>query len=329
MENKSHALAAGLFVLAISALLVLLALWLMRDSTNTTPYRMTSADGVTGLQVQAAVRYKGVAVGKVTGIGFDPAQRGNVLVSIAVRSDAPITRSTFATLAFQGVTGLSFIQLDDSGSSTEPPAVGPDGVPRIPLRPNVFGQLSDQAGALLEKVDQAVDGVNRLLGAENQGLLTATLNEMQGAARSFSELARDTNRTIEAQFGPRRSSIPQLVQQATATFRTLDGVGAETNRALADVRAVTAELARGLATLTGEGGVVARLDEGATTVTQTTLPRIQNLTEEASRTIRRLDRIANTLGENPQALLYGSGPIPPGPGEPGFVAPDARAAPTE
>ena len=65
-------------------------------------------------------------------------------------------------------------------------------------------------------------------------------------------------------------------------------------------------------------------DDGkVSTVTRTTLPQLQNLTEDASRTIRRLDRIANTLGENPQALLYGSGAIAPGPGEPGFVAPAA------
>ena len=69
-----------------------------------------------------------------------------------------------------------------------------------------------------------------------------------------------------------------------------------------------------------------RVDEGANTVTRSTLPQIQNLTEDASRTIRRLDRIANTLGENPQALLYGSGAIAPGPGEPGFVAPVAPGA---
>ena len=80
-----------------------------------------------------------------------------------------------------------------------------------------------------------------------------------------------------------------------------------------------------MAKLSGSGGVIERVDEGASTVTQTTLPRIQNLTEDASRTIRRLDRIANTLGENPQALLYGSGAVAPGPGEPGFVAPTAAA----
>ena len=65
------------------------------------------------------------------------------------------------------------------------------------------------------------------------------------------------------------------------------------------------------------------MGEGASTVTSTTLPRIQNLTEDASRTIRRLDRIANSLGDNPQAFIYGSGRVPPGPGEPGFQAPAA------
>ncbi len=31
MENKSHALAAGAFVLAVTALLIALGAWLMRD----------------------------------------------------------------------------------------------------------------------------------------------------------------------------------------------------------------------------------------------------------------------------------------------------------
>lgn len=323
MENKSHALAAGAFVLAVAALLVGLAMWLLRDVANTVAYELVSSEAVSGLQPQAPVRFKGVAVGKVTDISFDPTNRANVLVRLAVAADAPVTKSTFATLAYQGVTGLSFVQLDDPGGSSEPLPRGPNGPPRIPLRPNLFGQLSDQAQDLVSKLDTSVERVNALLAPDNQAALIAAVKELGGAAReagaaarSLGQLAAHTDKTIEAQFGPRHSSIPQLVKQATSTLKTLEGAGVQAN-------AAALELKRGVATATGPGGLLDRLSESAGTITSTTLPQIQHLTEDASRTIRRLDRIANSVGENPQVFIYGSGAIPPGPGEPGFVAPAA------
>ncbi|MDR0458277.1 MAG: MCE family protein, partial [Burkholderiaceae bacterium] len=60
MENKSHALAAGVFVLAVLALLIALAAWLTRDVAATVTYDLVTLQAVTGLQEQAPVRYKGV-----------------------------------------------------------------------------------------------------------------------------------------------------------------------------------------------------------------------------------------------------------------------------
>ena len=62
MENKSHALAAGAFVVLVAALLVALAAWLSRDSGRHRIFEIASREGVTGLQEQAPVRYKGLAV---------------------------------------------------------------------------------------------------------------------------------------------------------------------------------------------------------------------------------------------------------------------------
>ena len=134
MENKSHAMAAGAFVLVLLSLLVGLAVWLTRDTSVQHIYELSSKESVTGLQAQASVRFKGVNVGKVTAIGFDAQTAGNVLIRIAVDERAPVTASTYGSLGFQGVTGLAFVQLDDSGESakalpanTTPPA-------RIPMR---------------------------------------------------------------------------------------------------------------------------------------------------------------------------------------------------
>lgn len=327
MENKAHALAAGAFVLAVTALLIGLAMWLLRDEVNTTTYEMVSAEAVSGLQPQAAVRYKGVAVGKVTDISFDPANRANVLVRIAVSPEAPITQSTFATLAFQGVTGLSFVQLDDAGQSAEPLPPGPNGPPRIPLKPNALGQLTDMASNLADKVGQITDRVNTVLSDENQAAFTAALQEIGEAAKSTRQLAQTADRTIQAQLDPARTNIPRLVQQASTAIQSIDSAAQQTRRTVASFDSVAVDVKRAVDQVAGQGGVVDQLSESANTVTATTLPRIQNLTEDASRTIRRLDRIANSLSENPQAFIYGTGTIPPGPGEPGFGQP-APGGPT-
>ena len=242
MENKAHALAAGAFVLAVTLLLIGMAMWLMRDVANTTTYELVSTDAVTGLQPQAAVRYKGVAVGKVTSISFDPDNRANVLVRIAVSPDAPITQSTFATLAFQGVTGLSFVQLDDEGKSAEPPPPGPNGPPRIPLKPSALRQLTDLAGELANQVGQITDRVNTVLSDENQAAFSAALQEIGEAAKSTRQLAQTADRTIQAQLDPARTNIPRLVQQASTAIQSIDSAAQQTRRTLASFDSVAGDV---------------------------------------------------------------------------------------
>jgi phospholipid/cholesterol/gamma-HCH transport system substrate-binding protein len=56
MENKAHAMAAGIFVVVITILLVGLAAWLTRDTGQRDPYEISTRETITGLQEQAAVR---------------------------------------------------------------------------------------------------------------------------------------------------------------------------------------------------------------------------------------------------------------------------------
>jgi phospholipid/cholesterol/gamma-HCH transport system substrate-binding protein len=322
MESKSHALAAGVFVIAAAALLAGLAMWLLRDVANTTVYEMVTSQAVTGLQPEAAVRFKGVAVGKVTSISFAPDSRSSVLVRIAVSPDAPITQSTFATLAFQGVTGLSFVQLSDPGDSSEPPAPGPGGgPPRIPLKDNALGMLTDRAAELMEKIERTVDNLNQALGSENQAALTATLKESVAAAKALNQLAVHTDKTIQSQLGPDRADLPALVRQTTQTMAALQGVSAKADAALDNANAAAADLRRGMNALAAEGGAIDRLNDSVATFNAVTLPRVQGVAEDTSRAMRRLNRVVESIGENPQSLLYGDGAILPGPGEPGFAAP--------
>ena len=119
MENRAHALAAGLFTLVLAAALVAAALWLRGQPIALDHYVLHTRGNVSGLNAQADVRYRGVEVGKVERIYFDPEDARTILVDISVSKGTPVTRGAYAQLAAQDITGLSYVQLEDDGSSSE------------------------------------------------------------------------------------------------------------------------------------------------------------------------------------------------------------------
>ena len=321
MENKSHALAAGAFVLALLALLVSLAVWLTRDTSAQREYAIASADAVTGLQPQASVRYKGVKVGKVTRIGFDPLTPGHLLVTLAIDDQAPITRSTFATLGFQGVTGLAFVQLDDSGESKVALTSDNELPPRIPMRPSLLAKLSDQGASILSQLDETSRRINLLLAPDNQKKLMGAVSNLGQAATSIQQFSSQANEVF-----------PQLVEDTNATLKTMRDTSVRVGTSAEEARAS----ARAFRTLTermnAQGGTLDKLAEGVDALAVTgqalnasTLPRLNRAIDDTARTVRQFNEVAGSVNDNPQSLIFGNKPPQPGPGEPGFSrASDAR-----
>ena len=305
MENKSHALAAGAFVVVVAALLAVLAVWLTRDRTQRNFYEMSTSETVSGLQPQAAVRFRGVPVGKVERIGFDDKVKGNVLIRVSIDRIAPVTESTFATVASQGVTGLGFIQLDDKGESRKRIVPNDDDPPRIPLKPGGLDKLLKQSDAIFNQAEQATMRLNEMLSVENQQAVTTAVAQLAEAAGSINRLAKGLEPVV--------AGIPALTSQAQLALRSV--------KTVTDEAGVTARR------LNEKGGPIDKLTEGGTalaasvqTFSAATLPKLSEVADETSSTMRQLRRTANAVDANPQSLIFGNGPSVPGPGEPGFSA---------
>ena len=99
MESRANVIAAGLFVIAMTIGLVAAALWLSRDSLDRVRYLVVARIPVSGLHVKAAVRLRGVDIGRVESIGFDPQDRRTILVGIAVDRSAALSRGAYGQLA--------------------------------------------------------------------------------------------------------------------------------------------------------------------------------------------------------------------------------------
>lgn len=316
MENKAHAMAAGAFVLVVAALLALLAVWLTRDNGERHLYELSTRETLSGLQPQAQVRFRGVPVGKVEFIGFDHKTKGNVLVRISVDVATPLTKSTFATVSSQGVTGLGFIQLEDDGPSTELLVPNDDDPPRIPLKPGLLDKLLNKSEVIMDQVEAASTKLNKLLGDGNQQALMSAVQQFGQAADSLNKVALKLDPVV--------ASLPKLSQEASVTMKSLKTAADDVSKTAIEV-GTTAER------LNAKGGPLDKLAEGgaalATTVetfSAATLPRLGEVAEETARAMRQLRRTVNAVDDNPQSLIFGNGPPTPGPGETGFTAPGGK-----
>jgi phospholipid/cholesterol/gamma-HCH transport system substrate-binding protein len=301
MENKSHALVAGIFTLALLAAAVFIALWLNRDSEVRVPYEIATRLSIPGLNAQAAVRYRGLEVGKVDGIVFDPKVAGQILVRMSVRPDTPITKSTYGTLGYQGVTGIAYVELDDDGSNPVRLPSSKDHVARIEMRPSLFDQLQNRGLAILMQTEDVTRRVNNLLSDEHQQAILDAFNKVGKAA--------DEIQTIPHQLQPTLAKLPALTTEMQLTF-------ASVNKLAKDATTLTANLNETAAQLNAPDGPVAKMS--------TTFDQVQSemtpLAHDARATLRALNRTLDNLNNQPQSILFGNRGATPGPGEDGFGA---------
>jgi len=309
MENRAHVLAAGLFSLLLGFGVLVAAMWFSGDTYERSIYVLESRHAVSGLNIQAPVRLRGVEVGKVEGIEFDLEDPRLILVRIGVRSGTPITRGTSAQLGSQGVTGLAYVMLEDDGRRPErlPPAT--DKASRIPVRQGFLDELSGSGKDLVAEVGEVARRVNRLLDSKNQDQLLRTLATLESATQRVAAFVNRLEPVVDG--------LPPLTADAR---KTLQGAG----ELMAGLTDLSRQLAGRVDTLERTARSAEQVGAAAQSVSATlaaeSLPRVHALLDEMARNSRNLDRLLTELSEQPHSLVFGRPAVAPGPGEPGFDA---------
>ncbi|MEW9584089.1 MlaD family protein [Paraburkholderia sp. DGU8] len=319
MENKSHAFWAGLFTIVLLLAIAAAAFLFNIDRSVRVPYDLIARTNVTGLFADAAVRYRGLDVGKVQSIKFDRSHPGQILVRILVDTNAPITHSTFGSLGFQGVTGIAFIQLDDTGHDPRPLPSSIHDVAQLPMRPGLLDQLQQRGDIMLRKLEKVADDVNNILSPEMAAQLLGTAASLQKAADGVATLTR--------QIAPVTARLPGTIDQLDRTLASTNQLVTGLNRPngplqtnLDKVGTAAQQAGDALNSMNGT------LQELSARVSYDTLPRVNALAEDVRSAARSVDRAADTFSSSPRSVLFGAPAAAPGPGEAGFAWPAARAA---
>lgn len=309
MENRAHALAAGLFIVLLGLAAALALWWFGSDQDRATRYLLVSEGNITGLNEQAQVRYRGIRAGKVEAIDIDPTNPRHIRVRITLRRDFPVTKGTRATLGYLGVTGIAYVQLTDKGEDPAPLPPGPDGLPQLTLQSPIMDQLTDIGLDTLRKIQTVVDRAGNLVTDANLARLTHILERLESASEGMDRTLKEAVQTLAAL---RATLSPANLAHINHALGQLDTASQEVAPTIRELR----NLAIKLNTI-GErvDRLTASADGGGT------LARVDGLLQELTETSRRMSRLLEELEASPQMLVFGRNAASPGPGEAGFQPP--------
>lgn len=303
MESRAYTIIVGLFALLLGAGLIVSFWWLGSAHTRQTHYQAISHQPVSGLNIRAAVLYRGVNVGNVEKIELDPNDPLAINLSLSVNSSLHLTRGAYGRLASQGLTGLAYIELDDSGLDKTPLGDG-----KIIVQGSDMTNLLASGKKIMGRLEKLIENVDTLAG--NSGKLIINADKFVGDTDKLigdaHKLTRNMNALLDDDKGKQR--IVRILESLEQASKDLSAM-LKSSTATADaVRPVLAKLDASIDEITRIGA----------TVNEETLPRILQLTHQLNQDAQSINRLISTLDQHPESVIFGRPRAEPGPGEAGF-----------
>ncbi|MBE0495514.1 MAG: MCE family protein [Campylobacterales bacterium] len=330
MEHRVRYLLLGLFVFGVGIAGVWFILWQGKYAQGDAfdHYKVNTRESVSGLNDKAPVKLRGVNVGEVERLFINPQNSEEVSIIIKIKADTPIKIDTYALIEPQGITGLSYLQLE--GGAHEAPLLPTSNEEKtmgiILTKPSLFSRVDQSFGRVMEKVEAILEYATNV--AEKSNLLLDETN-----IHHFQTMLENSAKTTEAlavitqALAKEREQLGTLIRQGVVLEEevidaakgvriasdTLAQVVENQGVAMMEKVSTSAQSVQGVMQAidqkVGEGMFdVASIVQDALVPTQHTMYELELL-------MVQLRQLAQRLEESPSDLLYRSAPRPLGPGE--------------
>ena len=311
METRAHYVAVGSFVILVLVAAFISLIWLVGGQVQREGkiYDIYFRGSVSGLSESAAVRYKGVAIGRVLNIRLDPENVERIRVRVEIDSRTPIKEDAVAELEAQGITGLAFVQI--TGGSNASPVIEKRADKRYPIiasKPSNLEEVVTSAPELLKRATTVADRLTLALSDENLAAISQTLNHVASLTGTIAEsgdridkIVADTGTAMREVQGAAAATKSMLTQFDQA-LNSRDGLADRSARAIDELN----QSARNLTQLTAHLDTVVQENRGAIhDFTQSGFGQAQQLLIDARALVVELTRVADQLERDPTRFLFG------------------------
>jgi len=196
MDNKFSYTLVGLFVIILGLALVVSILWLSTsgEKQNYQTYQIYLQESVSGLNVKAPVKYRGVEVGYVRDIALTKERPDEVRVLLYITDEVRLKQDTLAVLSVQGLTGLAHIDL--TGSSRDAPfLVAEKGkeYPEVKTKSSLFVRLDTAVSTLFDNLNNVSETTDIFLNGLNPEIATSLLANISNLSQGINLLLSEQN----------------------------------------------------------------------------------------------------------------------------------------
>jgi phospholipid/cholesterol/gamma-HCH transport system substrate-binding protein len=257
METNVNYTIVGVFVVSLLAVIILGIIWLSAGFSveKYTMYRVYMTESVSGLSIDAPVEYNGVNIGAVKSIKLNSHNPHLVDILLQIKSNTPITQATRATLNIRGLTGITYMALQDKGSDMRPLRIR-DGqeYPVIETSPSLFLRLDTALSNLNTNLTQVATSMRSLLDDENLRSIKFTLSSMREISRTlaansaqFTMMMHNTAKASQTLVPAMDTFMTQTLPSVNYAIHNLDTVSHNLSEISTEIKQNPAILIRGKA----------------------------------------------------------------------------------
>ncbi len=196
METRANYVLIGSFVLLAMGAMALFAVWISNAQFQGeySQYDVVFEGPVNGLTEGGEVRFNGIKVGEVTRLALDRTDPNKVISRIRVDANTPVREDSSAVLNFQGITGVTYIQIRAGDTSKRLLRdVSRENVPRIPTERTQLEELFAGGQDALAETRTTLRRFNDVLSVEN----VARFNTIMANLETLSDQLADEDGVVE------------------------------------------------------------------------------------------------------------------------------------
>ena len=271
-------------------------------------------ESVQGLNIEAPVKYRGVAIGRVEAIKV-AADSHLIKVILNMNKGFRFSDKVFAQLRIVGITGNMFIELDrfPKGESVKSPKLNfPTQYPVIPSRPSDIKQLFQSVDEIIQKlkvIDIAgiINRFQKVLGHLDKAIVNSDVPHLSSHVQSSLD---KIDQVVSA------SQLPKTVQRLNKLLVNLNqslddmdlaGVSRETRQTLTSLRRESKSLYRTTQPLLANASTTMDVAEsGIVNLNQ----QMIIISRKLEKTVTKLNAVLEKINNQPSQLFFSEPPPP-------------------